>query len=46
METREFQEERVSELRKYLEKLMKHPQVQRSHELKSFLFDEDYNFSS
>ena len=33
LETREFQEERVSELRKYLDKLMNHPQVRLSREL-------------
>jgi hypothetical protein len=46
LETKEFQESRVQELMKYVERLVHHPQVRLSHELKWFLFDEDYNFSS
>ena len=45
MESYQFQEERTKELQRYIDKLLHHPRVRYSHELKHFLFEEAYNFS-
>ena len=46
LEPKEFQEARLHELEKYIERLLHHPQVRLSSELKWFLFDEALHFSS